>query len=149
MRRLLVHTVHVLVLVAFSLGSGGWVLHRHWCPEAERQVLSVAGPAECASERMARAAEPSCCQAPAPAAMACGESEGCCHDAVGVWPPLDPYTLAGMADVPVPAALALVLMPARTAGMAGPEAPHAAPAPDPPPPRRALDRLNVLQVYRT
>jgi hypothetical protein len=52
MPRYILHTLRLLVLVAFMAGSSGWVLHRHWCPNGMEERLSLTGPSSCGMEGM-------------------------------------------------------------------------------------------------
>ena len=147
------HIAALFTLVAFLVTTSGWVLHRHYCPESEQQVISLLDARVC-SEPMAK--EPtSCCEKPValPVALpepACGSDDGCCKDQVILLELPSPYTLpvyqngefltAVAVQAPFRAEIALwVVLPEA-------ELPA---QPIPPPPRRCLDRLNELQVYRT
>lgn len=158
MARFMLHTVRLLVLVAFMAGSSGWVLHRHWCPEGLEQRLSFIGPSDCGmldAPLTKQAEQASCCQKPAEAAPKaaahCTTQDNCCHDAQVLLAGLAPFVVqqptaipdAGMELMPVFArelARKLVQpMLVRSASLPPDRA-------GPPPP--TAERLSLAQVYR-
>jgi hypothetical protein len=149
----------VLVLLTFLVSGSGWVLHRHYCPVSQEQVISLLQQKVCAGEEepaadlasccaMEEAA--SCCTAPLePAEHRCGEERDCCQDEIILLELRDPFTAnPGLAlhaplTLPAPAAVFAAFFSAQQQSTT-------VAAPEPPPPfRRSLDRLNALQVYRT
>jgi hypothetical protein len=154
----------VVILLTFLVSGSGWVLHRHYCPVSQEQVISLLQQSGCNTERAEQAASccpmeqpqqevaqaASCCTAPVATAVQTGQDErDCCRDEIILLELRDPYTaqsgLELAAPLLLPAAAPVALTPCSME-----QRQHAAATPDLPPPyRRSLDRLNALQVYRT
>lgn len=139
----------LFTLVAFLVTTSGWVLHRHYCPESEQQIISLLDVRHC-SEPVAELPA-SCCEKPVSLPEpACGADDGCCKDQVILLELPSPYSLPVYQHGSV-LSDAAVAAPFRTEIVLWVNLPEAAVPmhPIPPPPLRCLDRLNELQVYRT
>jgi len=152
MRSLAARIASLFTLVAFLVTTSGWVLHRHYCPESEQQVISLLQVSMC---KVPMPEVPSsCCEKPAPQplseAEACGTEDGCCQDELILLELSSPFALPdGSFGASALAPMVLLTMRASVAlWQVLPEAELPAHT-LPPPPLRCLDRLNELQVYRT
>ncbi len=155
----MLHTLRLLVLVAFMAGSSGWVLHRHWCPEGLEARLSLTGPSTCSMEAMALQQAPpakadhACCSKPAaPVADAgCAEQGNCCRDAQALLAGLAPFVVEEPTAAPhsgcTDCSLHAMLLPrAQNGQLPNAQAVHPPGRPAPPPP--TAERLSLVQVYR-
>gem|GEM_PF-1364768 len=155
MRSFVAHISALFTLVAFLVTTSGWVLHKHYCPKSEQQVLSLLDATMCyerseRSDPMAKVPA-SCCEKPQPLPQAaCDTDDGCCKDEVILLELPSPYTLPIYQNEASLTAIAVgaPLRPEIALWVNLPEAELPA-HPIPPPPLRCLDRLNELQVYRT
>ncbi len=137
------------MLFAFLVTTSGWVLHSHYCPESHKQVYSLLNNAQCAEP--VRTEPLACCSKPEPIPVpVCGTDEDCCEDVLIVLELPGPYSAPvfqssfGLQDDFFTLyAFSIAFAPVYIPVSRQPEHPI------PPPLRRSLDRLNMLQVYRT